>query len=38
VHRLDIATIAADGGYVHLVALDRHAPRFTFGSLPRGGL
>lgn len=38
VQRLDIATVAADGSYVHLVAVDRHAPRFKFGSLLRGGL
>jgi hypothetical protein len=38
VQRLDIATVAADGSYVHLVAVDRPAPRFRFGSLLRGGL
>jgi hypothetical protein len=33
-----IPVIPLTSGYVHLVAVDRHAPRFTFGSLLRGGL
>lgn len=38
VRRLDIATVAADGYYVHLVAVDRHAPRLRFGPLVRRGV
>jgi hypothetical protein len=31
--RLDIATAAADGRYVHLIAVGRHPPEFRFGAL-----
>jgi hypothetical protein len=32
-NRLDIATAAADGSFVHLVAVGVHAPRFEFAAL-----
>jgi hypothetical protein len=38
VHRLDIAAVAANGYYVHLVAVDRHAPLLRARSLVRGGV
>lgn len=32
-HRLDLATAAADGSYVHLIAVGTGAPRFRFAAL-----
>ncbi|HEY3765164.1 MAG TPA: hypothetical protein VGL44_08390 [Gaiellales bacterium] len=32
-HRLDLATVAADGRYVHLIAVGARPPRFRFGAL-----
>jgi hypothetical protein len=36
-HRLDLAAVAADGRYVHLIAVDRHAPRFRVAPLVHAG-
>ncbi len=32
-NRLDLATAAADGRYVHLIAVGRGRPRFRFGAI-----
>ncbi len=37
-NRLDIATVAADGHYVHLIAVGEHAPRFEFGAVGANSL